>query len=93
MQVKDAANNTGTKALSIDGGGGSTATHSHDDITAWRDGRHGILNNAAGERWNDAIQLECECGDVASRVKSGDINGRNLRDSDHGGDCIIYGAR
>ena len=65
----------GDKGIEHRGGGGSAAAHSHDDITSWRDGRHSLLNNTAGERWNDAIQLERECGHVASRIKPGGIDG------------------
>ena len=55
VQVKDAANNTGTKCLEHHRG--STATNSHDDVTAWRDDRHSILNNTAGEWWYHPIYL------------------------------------
>ena len=74
------------------GGGSSTATDGHDDVTAWRDGRHSVLNNAAGEWWNDAIQLERECGHVASRIKSGGIDGRDFWDADNCRDGVVHGA-
>ena len=74
------------------GGSGSTATHGHDGVTAWRYGRHSVLNNVAGEWWNDAVQLERECRNAASRVESGGIDGRDLGDADDGRDRIVHGA-
>ena len=74
------------------GGSGRTATDGHDDVAAWRDGRHSVLNNAAGEWWNHALHLERECGHVASRIEPGGIDGRDLGDADNGGDRIVHGA-
>ena len=92
VQVTDAANNTGTKALSIAVAAAATATDRHDDVTAWRYGRHSVLNHAAGEWWNDAVQLERECGNIASGIKSGGIDGRDLWDADDSGDGVVHGA-
>ena len=69
-----------------------TATDGHDDVVAWRHGRHSVLNHAAGEWRNDAVQLERERGNVASRIESGGIDGSDLGDADGGRNSIVHGA-
>ena len=82
----------GDEGIEYRGGGSSTATHGHDDVTARRDGRHSVFNDTAGEWWNDALQLECERGHAASRIKFGGIDGSDLGDADRCGDGIVHGA-
>ena len=73
-------------------GSGRTAADGHEHVVAWRDGGHGVLNNTAGQRWNYALHLECECGHVASGIELGGIDGRDLGDADHSGDRIVHSA-
>ena len=92
MKVTDAANNTATKALSIAVAAAPQPPTSHHDVVAWRNGRHGVLNHAAGEWRNYALQLECECGNIASRIEPGGIDGRDLWNADDRRNCVVYGA-
>ena len=92
VQVTDAANNTGTKALSIAVAAGATATRRSPPRRCQRHGRHGVLNHAAGEWWNYAVQLECECGNIASGIEPGGIDGRDFGYADDDGHSFVYSS-
>jgi hypothetical protein len=66
-------------------------TDTHDGGAAWQYGWDSVHNDVAGEWRDDAVQLECKCGNAAGRVESGGIDWGDLRDADNGGDIQLHG--
>ena len=92
VQVKDAANNTATKALSILVATTAQPPLVTTHLTAGCHQRHGILSNDPSQWRNDAVQLERQHGSFTRRIESRRFDRWYLWDADHRRYRLVYSS-